>query len=57
MACAGYSQQNIYITGTQPLKQVYLYDPWPVNKGTIRWETWGDTSHSAVAGFVYLTRL
>lgn len=57
MACAGYSQQNIYLFGTQPVKQVYLYDPWPPNKGAIRWETWGDTSHSPVAGFVYLRRL
>ena len=39
MACAGYKQQNWYIVGTQPLRQVYLYDPSPVSTGTIRWET------------------
>lgn len=55
MACAGYSEQNVYLVGTQPVKQVYLYDPWPVSKGAIRWETWG--AGPAVAGFVYLRRL
>jgi hypothetical protein len=54
MACAGYSQQNIYLAGTQPIKQLYLYDPSPVNKGTIRWETWG--AGPVVDGFVYLWR-
>lgn len=55
MACAGYKEQNWYLVGTQPLRQVYLYDPSPVNSGTIRWETWG-AGISAVAGFVYLRR-
>jgi hypothetical protein len=55
MACAGYKEQNWYIMGTQPLRQVYIYDPSPVNSGVIRWETWG-SGLSAVAGFVYLRR-
>jgi hypothetical protein len=55
MACAGYKEQNWYIIGTTPLRQVYIYDPSPVNSGAIRWETWG-SGISAVAGFVYLRR-
>jgi hypothetical protein len=55
MACAGYRQQNIYIFGTTPENSVYLYDPWPPNVGTIRWEVWG-AGISSVDGFVYLTR-
>jgi hypothetical protein len=55
MACAGYRRQNISILGTTPEHSVYLYDPWPPNVGTIRWETWG-AGVSAVAGFVYLRR-
>lgn len=55
MACAGYRQQNWYIFGTTPEQSVYLYDPWPPNVGTIRWETWG-AGVSPVAGFVYLRR-
>lgn len=55
MACAGYRQANIYILGSTPEQSVYLYDPSPVNTGTIRWETWG-AGISAVAGFVYLRR-
>jgi hypothetical protein len=55
MACAGYRQVNIHILGTTPDQSVYIYDPSPVNTGTIRWETWG-SGISAVAGFVYLRR-
>jgi hypothetical protein len=55
MACAGYQRQNFYIAGVGPTHSVYLYDPWPVNVGTIRWETWG-AGVSPVAGFVYLRR-
>jgi hypothetical protein len=55
MACAGYKEQNIYLVGTTPEKSVYLYDPWPVSIGTIRWETWG-SGISPVDGFVYLRR-
>lgn len=55
MACAGYRQANIYLFGTTPEQSVYIYDPSPVNIGTIRWETWG-SGISAVAGFVYLRR-
>lgn len=56
MACAGYSEQTIAIQGSTPSQQVYLYDPWPVSTGTIRWETWG-AGQATVAGFVYLRRL
>ena len=55
MACAGYRQANFYLWGTTPEQSVYIYDPSPVNTGTIRWETWG-AGISAVAGFVYLRR-
>lgn len=55
MACAGYRQQNITLLGTTPEQSVYLYDPSPVNVGTIRWETWG-AGFSAIDGFVYLRR-
>jgi hypothetical protein len=55
MACAGYRKQNITIFGTTPERSVYIYDPSPVNVGTIRWETWG-AGISAVDGFVYLRR-
>jgi len=55
MACVGYRQQNFYVFGTQPVNSVLLYDPSPVNVGTIRWETWG-AGISPVAGFVYLRR-
>jgi hypothetical protein len=55
MACAGYREQRFYIFGTQPVNSVLLYDPSPVNQGTIRWETWG-AGVSPVAGFVYLRR-
>jgi hypothetical protein len=55
MACVGYRQENYALFGSTPAKSVYLYDPWPVNTGTIRWETWG-AGLSTVAGFVYLRR-
>jgi hypothetical protein len=55
MACAGYSSVGFPYPGMQPSSSVYLYDPWPVNTGTIRWETWG-SGVSSVAGFVYLRR-
>ena len=51
MACAGYKYQNIYLVGTQPVRSLELYDPWPPNVGTIRWETWGA---AYVEGFVTL---
>jgi hypothetical protein len=54
MACAGYRQQNICVVGTQPEYSLELYDPWPPNVGTIRWEAWGAAS---VEGFVYLRKV
>lgn len=56
MACAGYSERNINLIGRAPVKQVYLYDPWPVGVGTIRWEAWS-TGALMLAGFVYLRRV
>jgi len=58
MACAGYRQATIQISGTIPMQSVYLYDPWPINTGTIRWETYGTTSKSfgPVKWFIYLRR-
>lgn len=55
MACAGYSRQILVPLGLNPVQSVYLYDPWPVNAGTIRWETWG-AGNASVAGFVFLRR-
>ncbi|MGD1993267.1 MAG: C39 family peptidase [Anaerolineae bacterium] len=55
MACAGYRQANVVALGTTPEQSVYIYDPSPVNIGTIRWETWG-SGISPVDGFVYLRR-
>jgi len=57
-ACAGYRQANFHIFGAIPEQSVYLYDPWPSNEGTIRWETYGTPSNSwgAFKGFVYLKR-
>jgi hypothetical protein len=51
MACAGFRQQNIHLVGTQPEYSLELYDPWPPQVGTIRWETWGT---EFVSGFMYL---
>lgn len=56
MACFGYREQILAIAGTQPQHSVYIYDPSPVNVGTIRWETWG-AGFSPVDGFVYLRRV
>jgi len=55
MACAGYSVARFTIAGVPPQHSLLLYDPSPVNTGTIRWETWG-AGISPVDGFVYLTR-
>jgi hypothetical protein len=57
-ACAGYSKATIQISGTIPMQSVYLYDPWPANNGSIRWETF-ETASSAwgpVFCFIYLRR-
>lgn len=55
MACAGYRRARFQIAGVPPQYSLLLYDPSPVNTGTIRWETWG-AGISPVDGFVYLRR-
>jgi hypothetical protein len=52
-ACAGYKEVRIKPLGPVPEQSIYLYDPWPSNVGSLRWETyftWGTD------GFVYLRR-
>jgi len=58
MACAGYRELSIKPLGSVPEQSVYLYDPWPSNTGTIRWETYFtiSTTFGPVEGFVYLRR-
>ena len=57
-ACVGYREINIALLGNMPEESVYLYDPWPVGTGTIRWETYGTASTlwGPLSGFVYLRR-
>ncbi len=55
MACAGYRRLNLLKYFADPQYSLLIYDPSPVNVGTIRWETWG-SGISAVDGFVYLRR-
>lgn len=57
MACAGYSRLTYSIAaGTyHQTESLLLYDPSPVNVGTIRWETWG-AGRAVVDGYVYLRR-
>ena len=51
MACSGYREQLIIPVGGNPENSLEIYDPWPVNQGAIRWETWGTET---VVGYVYL---
>lgn len=55
MACAGYRRLIFQRFLADPQYSLLIYDPSPVNIGTIRWETWG-AGISAVDGFVYLRR-
>jgi hypothetical protein len=46
MACVGYSRYKLTFLN---IDSVYLYDPWPVNTGAIRWEVWGTETVTVIS--------